>query len=51
MNAIGTKLKDVYLITTETFDDHRGSFTESFNLGEVQKIIGEATDFLKNKWK
>ena len=40
MNAIGTKLKDVYLITTETFDDHRGSFTESFNLGEVQKIIG-----------
>ncbi len=40
MNAIGTKLKDAYLITTETFSDHRGSFTESFNLREIQKIIG-----------
>jgi dTDP-4-dehydrorhamnose 3,5-epimerase len=40
MNAIPTKLKDVCLIETETFDDHRGSFTESFNLHKVQKIIG-----------
>lgn len=39
MNAIGTKLKDVYLIKPETFHDHRGSFTETFNLREVQKII------------
>lgn len=40
MNAIRTKLKDVYLIKTNTFHDRRGSFTESFNLREVQKIIG-----------
>jgi dTDP-4-dehydrorhamnose 3,5-epimerase len=40
MNAIGTKLKDVYLLQTEIYDDHRGYFTESFNLREVQKIIG-----------
>jgi dTDP-4-dehydrorhamnose 3,5-epimerase len=40
MNAIGTKLKDAYIITTQIFEDQRGSFQESFNLREVQKIIG-----------
>lgn len=40
MNAIETELKDVYLLPTEVYDDHRGYFTESFNLREVQKIIG-----------
>ena len=40
MNAIGTKLKDAYLITTDIFLDNRGSFTESFNLRQFQKIIG-----------
>lgn len=40
MNAIGTELKDAYILTTNVFEDNRGSFTESFNLREVQKIIG-----------
>jgi dTDP-4-dehydrorhamnose 3,5-epimerase len=40
MNAIGTNLKDAYIITTNIFEDRRGSFTESFNLREIQKIIG-----------
>ena len=40
MNAIGTELKDAYLITTKIYEDNRGSFTESFNLREIQKIIG-----------
>lgn len=40
MNAIGTKLKDAYLFTTNIFCDSRGSFRESFNLREVEKIIG-----------
>ena len=40
MNAIGTELKDAYILTTNVFEDERGSFTESFNLREVQKIIG-----------
>ena len=40
MNAIGTELKDAYILNTNVFEDNRGSFTESFNLREVQKIIG-----------
>ena len=40
MNAIGTALKDAYILTTNIYEDNRGSFTESFNLREVQKIIG-----------
>ena len=40
MNAIGTKLKDAYIIVTNIFEDNRGSFQESFNLREIQKIIG-----------
>jgi dTDP-4-dehydrorhamnose 3,5-epimerase len=40
MNAIGTSLKDAYIITNQIFEDERGSFTESFNLRDIQKIIG-----------
>lgn len=40
MNAIGTELKDAYIIVTNIFEDSRGSFQESFNLREMQKIIG-----------
>ena len=40
MNAIGTKLKDAYLLTTKIYEDARGSFSESFNLRDIQKIIG-----------
>ena len=40
MNAIGTNLKDAYLISTNIFEDHRGSFMESFNLKEFEKITG-----------
>jgi dTDP-4-dehydrorhamnose 3,5-epimerase len=40
MNVIGTELKDAYIITTDIFKDTRGSFMESFNLREIQKIIG-----------
>lgn len=41
MNAIGTELKDAYILTTNIYEDNRGSFTESFNLRDVQKIIGD----------
>ena len=40
MNAIGTNLKDAYIISTEIYEDNRGSFSESFNLREIEKIIG-----------
>lgn len=40
MNAIGTNLKDAYILTTNVFEDNRGSFTESFNQRDIQKIIG-----------
>lgn len=40
MNAIETELKDAYIITTNIFEDNRGSFQESFNLQQIQKIIG-----------
>ena len=41
MNAIGTELKDAYILRTNIYEDNRGSFTESFNLRDVQKIIGD----------
>ena len=40
MNAIGTNLKDAYLITNNKFEDERGFFLESFNLKEFEKITG-----------
>lgn len=38
MNAIGTNLKDAYVITNKKFEDERGFFMESFNLKEFEKI-------------
>ena len=40
MNAIETDLKDSYLIETNKYEDDRGFFLESFNLKEIEKIIG-----------
>jgi dTDP-4-dehydrorhamnose 3,5-epimerase len=40
MNAIGTNLKDAYIITNKKFEDDRGFFMESFNLKEFEKITG-----------
>lgn len=40
MDAFQTKLKDVYLITNEIYEDERGSFTESFNIKDIQKNVG-----------
>ena len=40
MNAIGTNLKDAYVITNKKFEDDRGFFMESFNLKEFEKITG-----------
>ncbi|MDW7641262.1 MAG: dTDP-4-dehydrorhamnose 3,5-epimerase [Nitrosarchaeum sp.] len=42
MNAIGTNLKDAYIITNKKFEDGRGFFMESFNLKEFEKITGES---------
>lgn len=40
MNAIGTELKDVYIITNKVFEDERGYFFESFNLDKFSRISG-----------
>ena len=32
MNAIGTEIKDAYIITTKKHSDERGFFIETFNL-------------------
>jgi dTDP-4-dehydrorhamnose 3,5-epimerase len=40
MNAIGTNLKDAYIITNKKFEDERGFFMESFKLKEFEKITG-----------
>ncbi len=40
MNAIGTNIKDAYIITNKKFEDDRGFFMESFNLREFEKITG-----------
>lgn len=40
MNAIGTNLKDAYIITNKKFEDDRGFFMESFNLKEFKKNVG-----------
>jgi len=40
MNAIGTNLKDAYVITNKKFEDDRGFFMESFNLKKFEKITG-----------
>ena len=48
MNAIGTGLKDAYLITNQKFEDERGFFIESFNLKEFRKIVGYDVDFVQD---
>jgi dTDP-4-dehydrorhamnose 3,5-epimerase len=47
MNAIGTNLKDAYIITNKKFEDDRGFFMESFNLKEFQKIT-EVSNFVQD---
>jgi len=42
MNAIGTNLKDAYIITNKKFEDGRGFFMETFKLNEFEKITGES---------
>ena len=42
MNAIGTNLKDAYVITNKKFEDGRGFFMETFKLNEFEKITGES---------
>ena len=48
MNAIGTNLKDAYVITNKKFEDERGFFTESFNLKEFRKIVGYDVEFVQD---
>jgi dTDP-4-dehydrorhamnose 3,5-epimerase len=40
MNAIGTTLKDVYIITNKKFEDDRGFFIEVFNDKKFEQITG-----------
>jgi len=47
MNAIGTNLKDAYVITNEKFEDDRGFFMESFNLKEFEKIT-DVSNFVQD---
>ena len=47
MNAIGTNLKDAYVITNKKFEDDRGFFMESFNLKDFEKIVG-ANNFVQD---
>ena len=48
MNAIGTNLKDAYLITNKKFKDERGFFMESFNLKQFKKIINYDVEFVQD---
>ena len=48
MNAIGTNLKDAYLITNNKFGDERGFFMESFNLKEFRKIVTYDVEFVQD---
>ena len=48
MNAIGTNLKDAYLITNNKFGDERGFFMESFNLKEFRKIVNYDIEFVQD---
>lgn len=40
MNAIGTSLKDAYIINNKKFEDERGFFIESFNDKKFEKLTG-----------
>lgn len=48
MNAIGTNLKDSYLITNSKFGDERGFFMESFSLKEFRKIVTYDVEFVQD---
>ena len=48
MNAIGTNLKDAYLITNNKFGDERGFFMESFNLKEFRNIVTYHVEFVQD---
>ena len=48
MNAIGTDIKDAYIITTEKKIDKRGFFIESFNLKQFRNIVGYDIEFVQD---
>ena len=48
MNAIGTELKDSYVILSKTFEDKRGFFMESFNLEQFHRIVGYDVEFVQD---
>jgi len=48
MNAIGTELKDSYVILNKTFEDERGFFMESFNLEQFRRIVGYDVEFVQD---
>lgn len=48
MNAIGTNLKDAYLITNQKFEDERGFFMESFNLKQFRNIVTYDVEFVQD---
>jgi len=48
MNAIGTELKDVYIIESKLFQDARGFFMESFNLQQFQDIVQYPVEFVQD---
>ena len=48
MNAIGTELKDVYIIESKLFQDDRGFFMESFNLQQFQDIVQYPVEFVQD---
>lgn len=48
MNAIGTELKDSYVILNKTFGDDRGFFMESFNLEQFRRIVDYDVEFVQD---
>lgn len=48
MNAIETPLKDLYIIEPKIFGDERGYFFESFNAGQLKKLIGFDIPFIQD---
>ena len=48
MNAIGTELKDAYIILNKKFEDERGFFMEAFNLDQFKKIVGYDIEFVQD---
>jgi dTDP-4-dehydrorhamnose 3,5-epimerase len=50
MNAIGTNLKDAYIISNKKIEDERGFFLESFNLKQFEKIVGRHINFVQDNY-